>query len=193
MAKLSKRRKQMAEKLEVGKNYSIEEAVSLISEFASGKFKESIDVSINLGVDTRKSEQVVRGSTILPNGTGKDVRVAVFAQGANADKATGTLLRRLLSNAQSRVTLLDSVNEIERVATKFGGKFNDDLLTQILFVDELDSVFGPVARTSLQGQLVQAIPTTRADLLTKAAGAVEQRVRGINEAGAFRSIKDLLK
>ena len=88
MAKLSKRRKQMAEKLEIGKNYPIEEAVSLISEFASAKFKESIDVSINLGVDPRKSEQVVRGSTILPNGTGKDVRVAVFAQGANADKAT---------------------------------------------------------------------------------------------------------
>ncbi len=88
MAKLSKRQKQMAAKLEVGKNYSIEEAVSLISEFASMKFKESIDVSINLGVDTRKSEQVVRGSTILPNGTGKDVRVAVFAQGENADKAT---------------------------------------------------------------------------------------------------------
>ena len=78
----------MAEKLEIGKNYPIEEAVSLISEFASAKFKESIDVSINLGVDPRKSEQVVRGSTILPNGTGKDVRVAVFAQGANADKAT---------------------------------------------------------------------------------------------------------
>ncbi len=88
MAKLSKKQKQMAAKLEVGKNYSIEEAVSLISEFASMKFKESIDVSINLGVDTRKSEQVVRGSTILPNGTGKDVRVAVFAQGENADKAT---------------------------------------------------------------------------------------------------------
>lgn len=88
MAKLSKKQKQMAAKLEVGKNYSIEEAVSLISEFASTKFKESIDVSINLGVDTRKSEQVVRGSTILPNGTGKDVRVAVFAQGENADKAT---------------------------------------------------------------------------------------------------------
>jgi large subunit ribosomal protein L1 len=78
----------MEEKLEAGKNYSIEEAVSLISEFSSAKFKESIDVSINLGVDPRKSDQVVRGSTILPNGTGKDVRVAVFAQGANADKAT---------------------------------------------------------------------------------------------------------
>ena len=88
MAKLSKRQKQMAEKLEAGKNYSVEEAVSLIAEFASPKFKESIDVSINLGVDPRKSDQVVRGSTILPAGSGKDVRVAVFAQGANADKAT---------------------------------------------------------------------------------------------------------
>jgi large subunit ribosomal protein L1 len=88
MSKLSKKQKQIAEKLEVGKDYSIEEAVSLISEFSSTKFKESIDVAINLGVDPRKSDQVVRGSTTLPNGTGKDVRVAVFAQGENADKAT---------------------------------------------------------------------------------------------------------
>ena len=77
----------MAEKIEFGKNYSIEEAVSLISEFASPKFKESIDVSINLGIDPRKSDQVVRGSTILPAGTGKEVKVAVFAQGENAEKA----------------------------------------------------------------------------------------------------------
>ena len=88
MAKLSRKQKQMADKLEVGKDYSVEEAVSLISEFASTKFKESIDVAINLGVDPRKSDQVVRGSTLLPNGTGKDVRVAVFAQGDNAEKAT---------------------------------------------------------------------------------------------------------
>ncbi len=87
MAKLSKKRKLMAEKIEAGKNYSIEEAVSLISEFSSGKFKESYDVSINLGVDPRKSDQVVRGSTTLPAGTGKDVKVAVFAQGDNAEKA----------------------------------------------------------------------------------------------------------
>ncbi len=87
MAKLSKKRKLIAEKIEPGKAYPLEEAVTLISEFASPKFKESIDVCINLGVDPRKSDQVVRGSTILPAGTGKDVRVAVFAQGANADKA----------------------------------------------------------------------------------------------------------
>ena len=88
MPKLSKKRKLMIEKIESGKSYSIEEAVSLISEFASGKFTESLDVSINLGVDPRKSDQVVRGSTILPAGTGKDVKVAVFAQGENAGKAT---------------------------------------------------------------------------------------------------------
>ena len=87
MAKLSKKRKQMAEKIEVDKNYSVEEAVSLITEFASEKFKESLDVSINLGVDPRKSDQVVRGSTTLPAGTGKEIKVAVFAQGENAEKA----------------------------------------------------------------------------------------------------------
>mgnify|MGYP003957018567 FL=1 len=87
MAKLSKKQKQLAEKLEAGKNYSIEEAVSLISEFASKKFSESLDVAVNLGIDARKSDQAVRGSTILPNGTGKDVRVAVFAQGENAEEA----------------------------------------------------------------------------------------------------------
>ena len=88
MPKLSKKRKLMIEKIESEKSYSIEEAVSLISEFASGKFTESLDVSVNLGVDPRKSDQVVRGSTILPAGTGKDVKVAVFAQGENAGKAT---------------------------------------------------------------------------------------------------------
>ena len=87
MAQLSKKRKQMAEKIEAGKNYSVEEALSLITEFASDKFKESLDVSINLGVDPRKSDQVVRGSTTLPAGTGKEIKVAVFAQGENAEKA----------------------------------------------------------------------------------------------------------
>lgn len=87
MAKLSKKQKQLAEKLESGKVYSVEEAVALISEFASKKFTESFDVSVNLGIDARKSDQAVRGSTILPSGTGKTVRVAVFAQGENAEKA----------------------------------------------------------------------------------------------------------
>lgn len=87
MAKLSKKQRAIAEKLDRTRNYSVEEAVSLIAEFASAKFSESIDVSVNLGVDPRKSDQVVRGSTLLPNGSGKTVRVAVFAQGDNATKA----------------------------------------------------------------------------------------------------------
>ena len=87
MAKLSKKAKLISEKLDSSKSYTIAEAVDLLNEFASKKFKESIDVSVNLGVDPRKSAQVVRGSTLLPHGTGKTVRVAVFAQGENANKA----------------------------------------------------------------------------------------------------------
>ena len=87
MAKLTKRQKLFAEKIEAGKAYSIEDAVSLLSELSTVKFKETVDVAVNLGVDPRKSDQVVRGSTVLPNGTGNDVRVAVFAQGENAEKA----------------------------------------------------------------------------------------------------------
>ncbi|MFZ9127759.1 MAG: 50S ribosomal protein L1 [Pseudomonadales bacterium] len=87
MAKLSKRVKAFREKVDPQKAYEITEAVGLLNELSSVKFKESIDVSINLGVDPRKSDQVVRGATVLPNGTGKQVRVAVFAQGDNAEQA----------------------------------------------------------------------------------------------------------
>jgi len=87
MAKLSKRQKAIAEKLVAGKQYTIDEAVSFLTSLPPAKFKESIDVAVNLGVDPKKSDQVVRGATTLPAGTGKTVRVAVFAQGANAEAA----------------------------------------------------------------------------------------------------------
>ena len=87
MAALSKRRKAAREKVDSNAMYTIDDALSLVKELAVAKFPESIDVSVNLGVDPRKSDQVVRGSTVLPNGTGKSVRVAVFAQGENAEKA----------------------------------------------------------------------------------------------------------
>ncbi len=87
MAKLTKRFKAIAEKIEPGKSYAADDAFSLLKELSSVKFKESVDAAINLGVDARKSDQVVRGSTVLPNGTGSEVRVAVFTQGANADAA----------------------------------------------------------------------------------------------------------
>ena len=133
MAKLSKKRKQIAEKIESGKNYSIEEAVLLISEFASPKFKESIDVSINLGIDPRKSDQVVRGSTIMPAGTGKEVRVAVFAQGENAEKA--------------KIAGADLVGFEDLAESVQGGNINFDVVIatpdSMRVVGKLGTVLGP--------------------------------------------------
>ncbi|MEJ2693974.1 MAG: 50S ribosomal protein L1 [Candidatus Thiodiazotropha sp.] len=87
MAKLSKRAKAIREKLESGKIYAADEAFGLLKELSKVKFSESVEVSVNLGVDARKSDQVVRGASVLPHGIGKTVRVAVFAQGANAEAA----------------------------------------------------------------------------------------------------------
>ncbi len=87
MAKLSKRESAIRKELAPGKLYAVEEAFGLLKSVSKVKFRESVEVAVNLGVDPRKSDQVVRGSTVLPNGTGKSVRVAVFAQGANADAA----------------------------------------------------------------------------------------------------------
>ena len=87
MAKLTKRMRNIREKVEVTKDYEINEAVALLKELATAKFNESVDVAINLGIDARKSDQNVRGATVLPHGTGRDIRVAVFTQGANAEAA----------------------------------------------------------------------------------------------------------
>lgn len=87
MAGLTKRQKEIQAKVEAGKVYSAEEAFSLLNSISKVKFVEAVDVAVNLGVDPRKSDQAVRGATVLPNGTGKSVRVAVFAQGDNAEAA----------------------------------------------------------------------------------------------------------
>ena len=87
MAKISKKAKAIKEKVVRSKQYSVSEAVALLKEFVNSKFDESVDVSVNLGVDPRKSDQNVRGASVLPHGTGKTVRVAVFTQGPNADAA----------------------------------------------------------------------------------------------------------
>ena len=84
---LTKRQKMIKEKVDSEKQYGVVDAVELLSELSKIKFKESIDIAVNLGVDPRKSDQVVRGASVLPNGTGKTVRVAVFTQGANAEAA----------------------------------------------------------------------------------------------------------
>lgn len=87
MAKLTKRMKAIQDKVDSTKAYEINEAVALLKELATAKFVESVDVAVNLGIEARKSDQNVRGATVLPHGTGRDVRVAVFTQGANADAA----------------------------------------------------------------------------------------------------------
>ncbi|MGL4734811.1 MAG: 50S ribosomal protein L1 [Enterovibrio sp.] len=87
MAKLTKRMRVIREKVDATKEYDINEAVALLKELATAKFVESVDVSVNLGIDARKSDQNVRGATVLPHGTGRNVRVAVFTQGANAEAA----------------------------------------------------------------------------------------------------------
>ena len=87
MAKLTKKQKALQGKIETTKLYAIDEALSLVKECATAKFDESIDVAVQLGVDAKKSDQVVRGAVVLPNGTGKTKRVAVFAQGAKAEEA----------------------------------------------------------------------------------------------------------
>ena len=87
MAKLSKRMKAVRNTVDRSKDYEINEAVALLQSLATAKFNESVDVSVNLGIDPRRSDQNVRGATVLPHGTGRDVRVAVFTQGANAEAA----------------------------------------------------------------------------------------------------------
>ena len=87
MANLSKRMKALEGKIQAGKNYPLDEALNLVKQTASAKFDESVDVAVNLGIDAKKSEQNVRGSAVLPRGTGKTVRVAVFAEGAAAEAA----------------------------------------------------------------------------------------------------------
>jgi large subunit ribosomal protein L1 len=87
MPKVTKARKSALEKVQPGKAYGADDALKLVKELAKAKFVESVDVAINLGIDPKKSDQVVRGSTVLPNGNGKKVRVAVFTQGANVEAA----------------------------------------------------------------------------------------------------------
>ena len=87
MAKMTRRRKIIEEKVDYERAYPIGEAVALLNEISGSKFNESLDISVNLSIDPKKSDQTVRGATSLPHGSGKEIRVAVFAQGANADKA----------------------------------------------------------------------------------------------------------
>ena len=133
MAKLTKRQKAIAEKIEAGKQYGFEDAAKLLAELSTIKFKESVDIAINLGVDPRKSDQVVRGATVLPNGTGKSVRVAVFTQGPGVEAA-------LAAGA-------DKVGMDELAAEMKAGDLNYDVVIAspdaMRVVGQLGQVLGP--------------------------------------------------
>lgn len=122
--------------------------------------------------------------------------------GPNANKAVGNLLRRLMNNTQSRANLIDSMKEVQTTAKKYGGTFDDDIMTQVLFADELDSVFGPVSRTSLQGEVGKAVKRgaefatgqrTITGTAIEGAAALSEKLRGVNEENAFKAIEELLK
>ena len=113
--------------------------------------------------------------------------------GANTEKALGTTLRRLMSNTQSRVNLMDSIKELKRVGDKYGGAYNDDMLTQVMFADELDSMFNTAGRTSFQGQIKKAVSSKGVtERVIDYAGDVAEKARGINEDAAIKAIKKLL-
>ena len=133
MAKLTKRQKAIAEKVEAGKAYSFEEAATLLASLPAAKFVESYDIAVNLGVDPRKSDQVVRSATVLPHGTGKTVRVAVFTQGPAAEAA--------LAAGADRVGMDDLAAEMK------AGDLNYDVVIAspdaMRVVGQLGQVLGP--------------------------------------------------
>jgi large subunit ribosomal protein L1 len=133
LAKLSKHQKTVQEHLERGKAYPVVEAFGLVKELAAAKFQESVDVSVNLGVDPKKSDQAVRGSTVLPHGTGKTVRVAVFTQGENADAA---------KEAGADIVGMDDLAESVK-----GGELNFDVVIAspdaMRVVGKLGQILGP--------------------------------------------------
>lgn len=121
--------------------------------------------------------------------------------GPNADKATGTLLRRMMSNAQSRVNLVDAVDNLDSISKKYGATFKDDISTQMLFADDLDNVFGPVAKTSLAGEVSKGVKKGAETVIgqrTALGTAIEvgaagvEKLRGISQEKAFKSITELL-
>jgi large subunit ribosomal protein L1 len=170
MAKLTKRARAIREKVQGGKIYAIEDAVALLTELSTVKFKESVDVAINLGIDARKSDQNVRGASVLPNGTGKTVRVAVFAQGANAEaaKAAGADL----------VGFDDLAESIQ------GGEINFDVVIAtpdaMRVVGKLGTVLGP------RGLMPNPkVGTVTADVATAVKNAKGGQVRYRNDKGGI--------
>jgi len=164
MANVSKRYKALAAKVDHNKLYPLADALSLVKETAKAKFDESIDVAVNLGIDAKKSEQLVRGSVVLPKGTGKTVRVAVFAQGAKAEEAKA---------AGADVIGFDDLAESIK-----GGKMDFDVVIAspdaMRIVGQLGQILGP--RGLMPNPKVGTVSTDVAGAVKNAkAGQVQYR------------------
>lgn len=170
MAKLTKKAKLIKAKVDANKQYSVAEAVALLKEFATSKFAESIDVSVNLGIDPRKSDQNVRGATVLPNGTGKTVRVAVFTQGANAEAA---------KEAGADIVGMDDLGD----AVKRGEMDFDVVIASpdaMRVVGQLGQILGP------RGLMPNPkVGTVTADVATAVKNAKSGQVRYRNDKGGI--------
>ena len=164
MAKLSKRMRVIREKVDGTKEYSINEAIALLKELATAKFVESVDVAVNLGIDARKSDQNVRGATVLPHGTGRDIRVAVFTQGANAEAAKA---------AGAELVGMDDLAELVKK-----GEMNFDVVIAspdaMRVVGQLGQILGP--RGLMPNPKVGTVTPTVAEAVKNAkAGQVRYR------------------
>lgn len=170
MAKLTKKAKLIKAKVDANKQYSVAEAVALLKEFATPKFAESIDVSVNLGIDPRKSDQNVRGATVLPNGTGKTVRVAVFTQGANAEAA---------KEAGADIVGMDDLGDLVKK-----GEMNFDVVIAspdaMRVVGQLGQILGP--RGLMPNPKVGTVTT---DVATAVKNAKSGQVRYRNDKGGI--------
>ena len=167
------------------------------------KLRRDIDATLDSNFPEYNKVNTIYADTInsldgLQDVAGRKMNLS----GGNADKAVGTLLRRMMSNAQSRINLVDAVDDLELIAKKYGGNFNDDIATQMLFADELDSVFGASARTSFKGEIEKGVQqgidaaTGGKSALGKAADITRKginKVLGQDEQKTFDLIKEMLE
>lgn len=178
------------------------EGLSGKAERALKKLRSDIDTSLDNQFPEYNKVNTQYSDTIGALDAFQDAagtKVNLF--GENSEKALGTVSRRLLSNTQSRVNLIDSIKNIDDVSKKYGKTFDDDIMTQVLFADELDKIFGAAARTSLQGDVGKGVKRgletasgqrTLTGIGIDAISAAAEKARGISEKNAFKSIKDLL-
>jgi large subunit ribosomal protein L1 len=176
MTKLTKKAKAISEKIQPGKSYSAEEAFEILKSVSAVKFVEAVDVAVILGVDPRKSDQAVRGATVLPNGTGKSARVAVFAQGANADAA--------------REAGADIIGMDDLAAQVKAGELNFDVVIAtpdaMRVVGQLGQILGP--RGLMPNPKVGTVTADVATAVKNAKAGIAQTRKELSIAPSARSL-----